>query len=142
MSRWLFPLRGLQLALLNNPEACSKIAALYGQIQNVYEEERLRHQNMCCDLCGAKRCVSNVMGFAYDAMPNLCMSHGISWNVRYSRYGNGGYTTEYSFAKWLASQVLKEARKIKGETNVKDSTHSPRTEVMERAVCTKRGKPF
>lgn len=105
------------MALLNNPEACAKIAALYGQIQDVYEEERLRYQNMCCDLCGAKKCVREVMGFAQEVAPKLCIYHGSGWNTTYTRYLDG-HTTEYRFAKWLAAQVLKEAKKLKGDAHV------------------------
>lgn len=106
------------MALLNNPEARAKILDLYGQIKDVYEEERLRYQTMCCDLCGAKRCVSEVAGFEYHLAPKLCIPHGISWNSVYTRFSDRHTPVSYEFAKWLAAQVLKEARKSKGETHV------------------------
>lgn len=34
------------------------------------------------------------------------------------------------------------AKYLSGETNDKDSTHSPRTEAVERAPCAQRGQPF
>ena len=129
------------MALLNNPEACAKISALYSQIQDVYEEERLRYQNLCCDLCGAHKCVREVMGFPFDLAPKLCIYHGAAWNSAFVRLRNT-YTTEYFFAKWLAKQVLKEARKIKRETHDQDATRPPRFEAVERTPCAKENQPF
>lgn len=34
------------------------------------------------------------------------------------------------------------AKYLSGETNVKDPTHSPRTEVVERASCPPGSEPF
>jgi hypothetical protein len=127
----------LQLALLNSPDASAKIIALYEQIEAVYEAERLRYQNMCCVLCGEQKCVRDVMGFEPDLAPNLCIYHGAGWNASYTRFRDG-WKTEHFFAKWLAKQVLKEARKIKGKENDKDSTDAPRSPTVEREGCSTR----
>jgi hypothetical protein len=99
------------LALLKNPEKMARIAALYAQINAVYEADRQHYKALCCDLCGEPQCVKEVLGFPHNP-PNLCSrKHGKGWNSAYQRSFSYG-DVKLNFAKWLANTIVKETTKL------------------------------
>jgi len=136
------------LALLKNPDACVKIAVLYGQVMDVYEGERLRYQNMCCHLCGKAQCIKEVYGYPVNP-PALCWQHGASWNFLWTkRYGGRHldippHKVELLFAEWLARQVVKETKRHKGETDDNEtiSTSQDGRAPVQQPACAQAHQP-
>jgi hypothetical protein len=94
------------LALLNNPASVAKVAELYQAILAVYKADK--SSGAACDLCGStERC--QVIEEFTDNPPCLCLRHRCGWRGVWVRHGSGD--PKLFFAKWLAGQVMLEAKK-------------------------------
>ena len=94
------------MALLNNPEVVRQVEAHYQAILDICKANKYNYGGEC-DVCGSTQRVLQIDEFANG--PYLCLRHRCSWRGVWVRHGYGD--PKLYFAKWLADQLVPEAKK-------------------------------
>lgn len=94
------------MALINDPVAMRQIAGHYQAILDICYAQRYSDNE--CRVCGSTNRVQRVEEFLDG--PYLCLRHRCGWRGVWVLHGYGD--PKLYFAKWLASQLLPEAKKI------------------------------